>query len=154
MRKPLDLKIHVPVESMREPDAHDVTIPPTGAGPRRRRRPGRARAQHLARDRDLALDLAGHLPRAARLIQEHRSTIVFVNSRRGAERLAVRLNELAAEESDNGDERATTSRAPTTARSPARSGLVVEDLLKSGELPASWRPRRSSSASTWAPWTS
>jgi ATP-dependent Lhr-like helicase len=25
IRKPLDLKIHVPVESMREPDAHDVT---------------------------------------------------------------------------------------------------------------------------------
>jgi ATP-dependent Lhr-like helicase len=30
MRKPLDLKIHVPVESMREPDAHDVTDPAVG----------------------------------------------------------------------------------------------------------------------------
>ena len=31
------------------------------------------------------------------LIQQHRSTIVFVNGRRGAERLCARLNELAAE---------------------------------------------------------
>ena len=30
IRKPLDLKIHVPVESMREPDAHDVTDPAVG----------------------------------------------------------------------------------------------------------------------------
>src|SRR3954467_3220166 len=30
VRKPLDLKIHVPVESMREPDAHDVTDPAYG----------------------------------------------------------------------------------------------------------------------------
>ena len=30
IRKPLDLKIHVPVESMREPDAHDVTDPAYG----------------------------------------------------------------------------------------------------------------------------
>jgi ATP-dependent Lhr-like helicase len=33
-------------------------------------------------------------------VREHRSTIVFVNNRRGwrAERLALRLNELAGEE--------------------------------------------------------
>ena len=30
LRKPLDLKIQVPVESMREPDAHDVTSPAVG----------------------------------------------------------------------------------------------------------------------------
>jgi ATP-dependent Lhr-like helicase len=30
IRKPLDLRIHVPVESMREPDAHDVTDPAVG----------------------------------------------------------------------------------------------------------------------------
>ena len=30
MRKPLDLKIHVPVDNMREPDAHDVTDPAVG----------------------------------------------------------------------------------------------------------------------------
>src|SRR5205807_4012829 len=37
-------------------------------------------------------------PRLLELIREHRSTIVFVNSRRLAERLAARLNELAGEE--------------------------------------------------------
>ncbi len=36
-------------------------------------------------------------PRLLALIQEHRSTLVFVNSRRLAERLATRLNELALE---------------------------------------------------------
>src|SRR4029077_21064696 len=37
-------------------------------------------------------------PRLLQLIQEHRSTIVFVNSRRLAERIAARVNELAGEE--------------------------------------------------------
>jgi ATP-dependent Lhr-like helicase len=35
-------------------------------------------------------------PEILDLVEEHRSTIVFVNSRRSAERLALRLNELAA----------------------------------------------------------
>ncbi|MFF4937585.1 DEAD/DEAH box helicase [Micromonospora sp. NPDC000729] len=54
-------------------------------------------------------DLGGLAPRRASiwpaveervfaLIRAHRSTIVFTNSRRGAERLCARLNELAAEE--------------------------------------------------------
>ena len=38
-------------------------------------------------------------PRLLELIRQHRSTIVFVNSRRLAERLAARLNELAARQS-------------------------------------------------------
>ncbi|HXM72973.1 MAG TPA: DEAD/DEAH box helicase, partial [Candidatus Dormibacteraeota bacterium] len=37
-------------------------------------------------------------PRLLQLIREHRSTIVFVNSRRMAERIAARVNELAGEE--------------------------------------------------------
>jgi ATP-dependent helicase Lhr and Lhr-like helicase len=37
-------------------------------------------------------------PRLLELIREHRSTIVFVNSRRLSERLAARLNELAEED--------------------------------------------------------
>ena len=37
-------------------------------------------------------------PALLELVREHRSTIVFVNNRRLAERLAVRLNELAEEE--------------------------------------------------------
>ena len=66
VRKPLDLKIQVPVESMSEPDAHDVDQPGRrrhGHGGRRRR-PGGHRHGRAARH--LALDLAGDLPRAAR----------------------------------------------------------------------------------------
>src|SRR6195256_5067868 len=37
-------------------------------------------------------------PRLLQMIREHRSTIVFVNSRRLAERIAARVNELAGEE--------------------------------------------------------
>ncbi len=34
-------------------------------------------------------------PRLLELVQEHTSTIVFVNNRRAAERIAKRLNEMA-----------------------------------------------------------
>ena len=47
-------------------------------------------------------------PEILRLVEEHRSTIVFVNNRRLAERLALRLNELAEEE--------IAARAPRLAR--------------------------------------
>ena len=73
-------------------------------------------------------------PELLRLVREHNSTIVFVNNRRSAERVALRLNELAAartpSEQDAQRERAggepaaprrTRSPAPTTARSRARS---------------------------------
>ena len=64
-------------------------------------------------------------PELLRLVREHNSTIVFVNNRRSAERVALRLNELAAAR----ERRATAasggaprrSPAPTTARSRARS---------------------------------
>ena len=36
-------------------------------------------------------------PRLLELVQAHRSTLIFVNSRRIAERLAAALNELAGE---------------------------------------------------------
>ena len=37
-------------------------------------------------------------PELLKLVREHTSTIIFVNNRRGAERLAKRLNELNADE--------------------------------------------------------
>ena len=58
-------------------------------------------------------------------MREHRSTIVFVNNRRGAERLALRLNELAEEE-------IARAHHGSLAR---EERLVVEEMLKSGELP-------------------
>ena len=61
-------------------------------------------------------------PQLLELVRAHRSTIIFVNSRRAAERLALRLNELAADDERAG-RRAPRRRspAPTTARSRARS---------------------------------
>ena len=52
-------------------------------------------------------------PELLRLVREHRSTLIFVNNRRAAERLALRLNELAEEK--------PAARARTTARSRAKS---------------------------------
>src|SRR5207302_7475664 len=65
-------------------------------------------------------------PRLLELIRQHRSTIVFVNSRRLAERLAARLNELAEEDL-----------ARAHHGSIAREQRVeIEDMLKAGRLPA------------------
>jgi len=64
-------------------------------------------------------------PALLELVQEHRSTILFVNNRRLAERLALRLNELAERE---------VARAHHG--SLAREQRVeVEELLKKGEIP-------------------
>ena len=82
MRKELDLKIHVPVESMVEPDdTPSPDIDPLAGGEATRRSIWPAIYPEL-------LDL----------IQQHKSTILFVNNRRGAERLALRLNDLAEKE--------------------------------------------------------
>ena len=65
-------------------------------------------------------------PRLLELVRAHRSTIVFVNSRRLAERLAAALNELAGE-----------SVARAHHGSIAREQrLEIEDALKAGRLPA------------------
>ncbi|AGZ45404.1 ATP-dependent helicase [Actinoplanes friuliensis] len=87
------------------------------------------------------------------LIRQHRSTIVFTNSRRGAERLCARINELAAEtaEAQQQPDRVpaammaqspiATGASPVVAR--AHHGSVsreerkqIEEALKSGQLPA------------------
>jgi ATP-dependent helicase Lhr and Lhr-like helicase len=86
--------------------------------------------------------------RILELVREHRSTIVFANSRRLAERLTARLNELAEEAVEVGRFPAeaigqsgfTTQTAPVVARahhgSMAREQrTVVEEELKSGRLP-------------------
>lgn len=65
-------------------------------------------------------------PRILDLVRTHRSTIIFVNSRRVAERLAAKLNELAGEE-------LVRAHHGSIAR---EQRLVVEDLLKAGKLPA------------------
>src|SRR5438034_346500 len=70
-------------------------------------------------------------PEILKLVSEHRSTIVFVNNRRLAERLALRLNELATEGSDTPREIARAHHG-SVAR---EQRLEVEELLKKGEVP-------------------
>ncbi|MDP9442636.1 MAG: DEAD/DEAH box helicase, partial [Actinomycetota bacterium] len=67
------------------------------------------------------------------LISRHSSTLIFVNSRRLAERLALRLNELAREA--HGDQVGELVRAHhgSIAR---EQRLEIEDALKAGNLPA------------------
>ncbi|HSC48882.1 MAG TPA: helicase-related protein, partial [Gaiellaceae bacterium] len=59
------------------------------------------------------------------LVGQHRSTIVFVNNRRLAERLALRLNELTGRE-------IARAHHGSLAR---EERVVVEEMLKAGELP-------------------
>ncbi|GIJ52907.1 ATP-dependent helicase [Virgisporangium aurantiacum] len=87
--------------------------------------------------------------RVSELIAAHRSTIVFTNSRRGAERLCARLNEIAAGRVVPANTPAeimaqagqAAGAAPVIAR--AHHGSVsreerkhIEEALKSGQLPA------------------
>jgi len=65
-------------------------------------------------------------PQILELIRSHRSTLIFVNSRRLAERLAGALNELAGEE-------LVHAHHGSIAR---EQRLRIEDDLKSGRLPA------------------
>src|SRR5215212_4263854 len=74
-------------------------------------------------------------PELLRLIREHRSTIVFVNSRRGAERLAVRLNDIAAEEAETPEGQVEYVARAHHGSLAREERLVVEDLLQPGELP-------------------
>ena len=108
-KKLLALSIQVPVEDMaRLTTADEIPSGPLSVGDTR---PSIWAAIH---------------PRLLELIRTHRSTLIFVNSRRLAERLAGALNELAGEilvRSHHG--------------SIAREQRVeVEDLLKSGSLRA------------------
>ena len=134
VRKPLDLKIQVPVESMSEPDAHDVTDPAVGgmgtaAGGGDLVGPGLGSPARAATQRSIWPAI---YPELLELVRQHRSTIIFVNNRRGAERLAVRLNELANEDRDGEPTYIARAHHGSLAR---EERLVVEDLLKSGELP-------------------
>jgi len=135
--KSWDLRVVVPVEDMTEPDAG---------------RPGVEEYDDLGDS--VARRRASIWPhveeRVAELIRAHRSTIVFANSRRTAERLTARLNELATGESADGvpspaqviaQSGVSAGSAPLLAK--AHHGSVskeqraqIEDDLKAGRLPA------------------
>ena len=83
VRKELDLEIHVPVESMVEPDETPTAeFDPLAGGSEATRRS----------------IWPAIYPELLELINAHNSTILFVNNRRAAERIALRLNELAERE--------------------------------------------------------
>ncbi len=131
VRKPLDLRIQVPVESMAEPDqrAVEATVDPFAA-------PNGDQLPHLSGGEATRRSIWPAIyPELLALVREHRSTIVFVNNRRSAERLALRLNDLAATE-DEAAGRPAREIARAHHGSLAREErTVVEELLKAGELP-------------------
>ena len=112
VRKALDIKVIVPVEDM---SAIGEVLSPE-------QQPGGSAA---GRDARSSIWPQVH-PRILELIRAHRSTIVFVNSRRLAERLALRLNELAGEE-------LVRAHHGSLAR---EERLQIEEMLKDGRLPA------------------
>jgi ATP-dependent helicase Lhr and Lhr-like helicase len=161
VRKRLDLRIEVPVESMAEPN-----------GPVD---PARDPLEPLAGGESTRGSIWPAIyPELLRLVREHNSTIVFVNNRRAAERVALRLNELAAQADQagaqeqegaqgqedaqgqtgpDGDEQAASGggtgvRVESPGAPPLREvarahhgslareeRAKVEELLKTGELP-------------------
>jgi ATP-dependent Lhr-like helicase len=111
-RKPLDLRVVVPVEDMaRLGEVLPMDEQPGGPV--------------VGGEKRTSIWPAVH-PRILELIREHRSTIVFTNSRRLAERLAQRLNELAGEE-------LVRAHHGSIAR---EQRLEIEEELKAGRLPA------------------
>ncbi|MFL5921112.1 MAG: DEAD/DEAH box helicase, partial [Gaiellaceae bacterium] len=84
-------------------------------------------------------------PEILQLVRAHRSTIVFVNNRRLAERLALRLNDLASMDGDTGKAGAASqaaSQAKPREIARAHHGslareqrIEVEELLKKGAIP-------------------
>jgi ATP-dependent Lhr-like helicase len=108
-KKQLALRVEVPVEDMAKvTDRHEIVNDPAAGGSQRS-----------------SIWPAIH-PRLLEHIRAHRSTLIFTNSRRLAERLAAALNELAGEtlvQAHHG----SIARAQRT---------EIEENLKSGKMPA------------------
>ncbi len=77
-------------------------------------------------------------PEVLKLVKEHTSTIVFVNNRRSAERIALRLNELANRELEDENGNLPEGVQPVELARAHHGSLAreertkVEELLKSG----------------------
>jgi ATP-dependent helicase Lhr and Lhr-like helicase len=112
-RKTMDIRVEVPVEDMANLD-RGAPEPPGG--------PAAVWTDELPAPRRSIWPAI--YPRLLELIREHRSTILFVNSRRLAERLAARLNELAEEEM-------VLAHHGSIAR---EQRMLIEDRLKAGTL--------------------
>jgi ATP-dependent helicase Lhr and Lhr-like helicase len=155
--KELDLEIVVPVEDMSEPDANVEKRRDganTGKTPHQdlKHSPERIDPGPIEASLDPATNRRSIwpaiYPRLLELVREHTSTILFVNNRRAAERIAKRLNEMNAdldEEELPATEHAGSSKnreeAPVEIARAHHGSLsheeraLVEEMLKSGELP-------------------
>ena len=131
-QKEWDLRVVVPVEDMTAPDEYDED----------------------SEDPQRAQSIWPHVEeRVVDLVEAHRSTIVFANSRRLAERLTARLNEIATERAGAPPAEAAGPPAQLMAQSGASGGAetviakahhgsvskeqraIIEDDLKRGRLP-------------------
>ncbi len=113
--KQWDLKVVVPVEDMTELALASLDEVPEGSA---------------AGDAQRRASIWPHVEeRVVDLIEQHRSTIVFANSRRLAERLTARFNEIAAERA--GVAGAAESSPGDTAHQPGR-GSPAEVMAQSG----------------------
>jgi len=108
--KVFEVRVEVPVEDMARlgEELDEIPSGPAAAGPAR------------------ASIWPSIHPRLLELIRAHRSALIFVNSRRLAERLSLALNELAGEEVALAHHGSISSGARAD----------IEDRLKRGELPA------------------
>ncbi len=128
VRKQLDLEVVIPLEDMS--DLGEIADEPFGHGAAAPQRKSIWPAIH---------------PRLLELVNEHRSTLIFVNARRLAERLAARLNELEhlriLREQDIDPESPEAAAIPVPELVMAHHGslsrerrLDIEDRLKAGKL--------------------
>jgi ATP-dependent helicase Lhr and Lhr-like helicase len=116
VRKELDLEVVVPLEDMRElPSTGGLTHPAPADG----------QEMDIGTERATQSIWPSIYPALLGLVRAHRSTIVFVNNRRLAERLALRLNELA-------DSEVARAHHGSLAR---EQRMQVEEELKAGRIP-------------------
>jgi ATP-dependent Lhr-like helicase len=111
--KELDLEVIVPVDDMREMDQPA--------------RPDQAELADILGGGSTKRSIwPAMYPALLELVRAHRSTLIFVNNRRSAERLALRLNELA-------DEDIARAHHGSLAR---EQRTIIEEDLKAGRIPA------------------
>ena len=115
IRKELDLEVRVPVDDLADLGYRQGTDTATPA----------LESVQGATDGGARSIWPAIYPELLELVRAHRSTLIFVNSRRLAERLALRLNELA-------DEPVARAHHGSLSRE-ARS--EIEEALKAGALP-------------------
>ncbi len=115
-RKELDLQVVIPVEDLRELGSSSGLYHPTL---------NEGEVSDGSAEHAVASIWPSMYPELLSLVEAHRSTILFVNNRRLAERLALRLNELAERE-------IARAHHGSLAR---EQRVVIEEDLKAGRIP-------------------